>query len=156
LILEHALSILIQDLERKKLAAIKSQHPSKTRSGARIAGSDLHAGATVLDVQDARTELRAPNQESQRSASPLKRSRYVSASVRREVWRRDEGRCAFIGTHGRCRERGFLELHHIVPFADGGDAAANNLELRCQAHNQHEAELWSTTRPRPTLWFDDG
>ena len=63
-------------------------------------------------------------------------------SVRREVWARDEGCCAFVGTNGRCAERGFLELHHVVPFADGGEATVENLQLRCRAHNQHEAELW--------------
>jgi 5-methylcytosine-specific restriction endonuclease McrA len=58
-------------------------------------------------------------------------SRHVPAAVRREVWRRDEGRCAFIGARGRCTERGFLEFHHVVPFAAGGSAVANNIQLRC-------------------------
>jgi len=39
-------------------------------------------------------------------------SRHVPAAVRREVWTRDGGRCAFVGTNGRCREQGFLEFHH--------------------------------------------
>jgi hypothetical protein len=56
------------------------------------------------------------------------------------VWARDEGRCAFIGADGRCRETGRLELHHLVPFARGGPASAKNLQLRCQAHNAYEAE----------------
>jgi 5-methylcytosine-specific restriction endonuclease McrA len=45
-------------------------------------------------------------------------SRHIPA-VRRAVWQRDEGQCAFTGTRGRCTERGFLEFHHILPFADG-------------------------------------
>jgi hypothetical protein len=32
-------------------------------------------------------------------------SRQVPAAVRREVWQRDAGRCAFVGTTGRCRPR---------------------------------------------------
>jgi hypothetical protein len=28
-----------------------------------------------------------------------------------------------------------------VPFADGGATDASNLQLRCRAHNQYEAEL---------------
>jgi hypothetical protein len=68
-------------------------------------------------------------------------SRHIPAAVRREVWRRDGARCAFVGTVGRCAERGFLELHHIVPFARGGQATVDNIELRCRAHNAYEAEL---------------
>jgi hypothetical protein len=69
-------------------------------------------------------------------------SRHVPAAVRREVWKRDEGRCAFVGANGRCTERGFLECHHVVPFAAGGPTTTDNLELRCRAHNQHEADLF--------------
>ena len=69
-------------------------------------------------------------------------SRHVPAAIKRQVWSRDEGQCAFVGTAGRCTERGFLEVHHIVPFADGGRTDVDNLALRCRAHNQHEAEQW--------------
>lgn len=69
------------------------------------------------------------------------RSRHIPAAVRREVWQRDGARCAFVGTAGRCAERGFLELHHVVPFANGGEATTANIELRCRAHNAHEAEM---------------
>ena len=71
--------------------------------------------------------------------SSVVRSRHVPAAVRRAVWKRDDGRCAFIGTDGRCAERGFLEFHHVVPFADGGETTSGNLQLRCRAHNAHEA-----------------
>jgi hypothetical protein len=57
------------------------------------------------------------------------------------VWSRDEGRCAFIGAQGRCRETGFLELHHVVPYATGDETTERNLELRGRAHNQDEATL---------------
>lgn len=72
---------------------------------------------------------------------PAPGSRHIPAAVRREVWRRDGARCAFVGAAGRCAERGFLELHHVVPFAKGGEATAANIELRCRAHNAYEAEL---------------
>jgi hypothetical protein len=65
-------------------------------------------------------------------------SRHVPATVRREVWARDGGQCAFIGSDGRCGERGFLEFHHVVPFAEGGSTTVDNLQLRCRAHNAYE------------------
>jgi 5-methylcytosine-specific restriction endonuclease McrA len=69
-------------------------------------------------------------------------SRHIPAPVRRAVWERDHGQCAFVGTRGRCTERGFLEFHHILPFADGGLATVENIQLRCRAHNQYESEQW--------------
>lgn len=70
------------------------------------------------------------------------RSRHIPAAVKRQVWQRDGGRCAFRGVQGRCAETGFLEYHHVVPFADGGATSVSNLELRCRAHNQFEADEW--------------
>lgn len=73
------------------------------------------------------------------------RSRHIPAAVRRAVWQRDGGCCAFVGTHGRCTERGFLEFHHVVPYADGGESVVENVEVRCRAHNVYEAERWEGT-----------
>lgn len=67
-------------------------------------------------------------------------SRHVPAEVKREVWLRDLGRCAFVGATGhRCDERGFLEFHHVEPYAAGGPATVENIQLRCRRHNDYEA-----------------
>ena len=69
-------------------------------------------------------------------------SRHVSAAVRRIVWARDQGRCAFMSAGGtRCSSTKFLEFHHVIPFAHGGPATAENIALRCRAHNAYEAEV---------------
>jgi hypothetical protein len=68
-------------------------------------------------------------------------SRHIPAAVRRAVSLRDGNQCAFVGPVGRCRERALLEFHHVIPFADGGRATAENIQLRCRAHNRYEAEL---------------
>jgi 5-methylcytosine-specific restriction endonuclease McrA len=94
---------------------------------------------TLLLEHLERTKLaqaKAPRQTSRPLASG---SRHIPASVRRAVWARDRGRCAFEGSEGRCSETAFLEFHHVVPFARGGVGTAENIELRCRAHNQHEA-----------------
>ena len=62
--------------------------------------------------------------------------------MRREVSARDGGQCAFRGSEGRCTERAFLEFHHVVPYANGGETTVANLELRCRAHNGYEADRW--------------
>jgi 5-methylcytosine-specific restriction endonuclease McrA len=73
------------------------------------------------------------------SAIGRSRGRHIPAAVKREVWRRDGGRCVFAGEHGLCGETAFLEYHHVVPFAAGGLTDVGNLQLRCRAHNAHEA-----------------
>jgi hypothetical protein len=70
-------------------------------------------------------------------------SRHITAEVKRKVWLRDGGRCAFVGRSGRrCEEQAFLEFHHAVPYAAGGQATVENIHLRCRAHNGYEADLY--------------
>ncbi len=77
-------------------------------------------------------------------------SRHIPAGVRREVWLRDLGRCAFVGPSGRrCEERGFLEFHHVTPFALGGRASVDNLQMRCRSHNAYEARAYFGHRAGP-------
>jgi len=68
-------------------------------------------------------------------------SRDIPAHVRRTVWKRDGGRCAFNGTSGRCTERRYLEWHHVQPFGHQGPPTVENISLRCRAHNVYESEL---------------
>jgi len=68
-------------------------------------------------------------------------TRHVPAAVRREVWKRDEGSCAWIGEDGRrCGSRWQLELDHIQPVALGGTSTADNLRIACRPHNMLHAE----------------
>jgi len=69
-------------------------------------------------------------------------ARHIPAEVKRAVWLRDGGRCVFVGRNGRrCTEQGFLEFHHVTPYAAGGQPTVDNIQLRCRAHNGYEAEL---------------
>jgi hypothetical protein len=68
-------------------------------------------------------------------------SRYVPRKVLREVYARDSGQCTFVSPDGRrCSAQGFLEVHHHEPFARGGAATIDNLQLSCRAHNLFLAE----------------
>lgn len=67
----------------------------------------------------------------------------MSAEVKRAVWLRDLGCCAYVGPNGhRCQERGFLEFHHVRPFEVGGEATIENIPLRCGRHNRYEAKVY--------------
>jgi hypothetical protein len=81
-------------------------------------------------------------------------SLHVPAATRRVLWQRDGGRCAFTGPHGRCTATAFLEYHHVVPFAHGGETSAKNLERRCSAHNKYEADLYFGPSQTPVVRED--
>ena len=117
-IFDRALTLLLADLERKRLAATERPRPA-------------------------------------RASSPA--SRHIPAEVRRRVWARDSGRCAFVGASGRCPEQGFLEFHHVVPYAAGGLTTLENLELRCRSHNAYEARQYFGSllvRETKSLWSE--
>jgi 5-methylcytosine-specific restriction endonuclease McrA len=96
---------------------------------------------TLLIAEAERAKL-AATARPRRSRTTGGRSRHVPAAVKRAVWKRDAGQCAFTGAEGRCTEHGLLEFHHVVPYADGGRTDVENVQLRCRAHNGYESERW--------------
>ena len=72
---------------------------------------------------------------------PAATRRCIPAHVRRAVYQRDAGRCAFVGEDGlRCGSTSRIEFDHREPVARGGKATLENLRLVCRAHNLYEAE----------------
>ncbi|HTX21530.1 MAG TPA: HNH endonuclease [Candidatus Aquilonibacter sp.] len=59
----------------------------------------------------------------------------ISSDVRREVWRRDEGKCVICGSKEN------LEYDHIIPLSKGGSNTARNIELLCERHNRAKSDL---------------
>ena len=55
------------------------------------------------------------------------------AEVRRQVWRRDKGRCS------NCHSTFALEIDHILPRAAGGLSTLENTRLLCRTCNQRAA-----------------
>jgi hypothetical protein len=81
--------------------------------------------------------------------------RHIPAAVKRAVAIRDRTRCAFASPNGRrCGERRFLEFHHVVPYAAGGKATVDNIQLRCRAHNGYAVDQYFGRGKRRTR--DDG
>ncbi|MPY86910.1 MAG: hypothetical protein GEU99_03215 [Luteitalea sp.] len=131
-IYDRALTALLTQLTKAKRGA--AERPAAS------------AGAPVRD-EAARTPSNA--------CAPSLRSRHIPVAVQRAVWQRDGGQCTFVSQSGRrCAARGFLEFHHTVPFAVGGEASVENLRLLCRAHNAHQAKrdfgLGDTPRVRET------
>lgn len=61
------------------------------------------------------------------------RSRHIPQHVKREVWRRDMGRCV------DCGSRINLEYDHIIPFSKGGSNTVRNIELLCEKCNRSKS-----------------
>lgn len=111
-----------------------------------ISSGDLCAivnkALTLLIADAERTKIGKVARPRAGGKDPRPGSRHIPAAVRRAVAARDKEQCAFVGHAGRCPERGFLEFHHVRPFAAGGPATVENIELRCRAHNAHEAVVF--------------
>ena len=74
------------------------------------------------------TEPLAPRRSGPREAIPV--------TVRRAVWARDHGRCAWpLDGGGCCGSTHRLELDHIIPWAEWGPSTLENLRVVCALHN---------------------
>lgn len=80
-----------------------------------------------------------------------KASQDIPPAVRRLVMRRDGGRCVVPG----CRCASFVDVHHIVPRAEGGSHEPANLVVMCAAHHRavHRGQLWVEGSPETGLVF---
>jgi 5-methylcytosine-specific restriction endonuclease McrA len=117
-IVGRALDLLLDKVERTKMAAAEAPRPRP------------QPGNSIRFKTD--NDIR----------TPVLASRHIPRDVRRDVWRRDGGQCAFVASSGRrCSETTFLELHHVHAYAKGGPATFANIALRCRRHNQYEADL---------------
>ena len=104
-------------------------------------GTILDRAMTLLLEDIARRKVAATSRPGPQWPTAA-RSRHIPAKVKRAVWLRDGGGCAFVGRNGRrCGERACVEFHHLKAYAQGGEATVENISLRCRAHNAYEAEL---------------
>lgn len=68
------------------------------------------------------------------SQESIQRREVIPSEVRREVWRRDGGRCVQCGSQER------LEYDHIIPVSKGGSSTARNLQLLCETCNRAKSD----------------
>jgi hypothetical protein len=125
---------LLADVERAK-DLLKGKYPAPDYEA--VFGEGVRMMLERIDPDRRNVRERAPAQALPGDA----RSRVPPAWVKRAVWRRDSGHCAFRGEGGRlCRSTAGLQYDHIVPYALGGrsDDPAN-IRLLCRTHNRLEA-----------------
>ena len=62
--------------------------------------------------------------------SDLAHQRMIPSDVKREVWKRDGGRCVI------CGSRDNLHFDHSIPYSKGGSSlVASNIQVLCARHN---------------------
>ena len=67
------------------------------------------------------------------SATPNTTRERISSAVKREVWRRDQGKCVECGINEN------LEFDHIIPVSRGGANTVRNLQLLCESCNRSKS-----------------
>jgi len=100
--------------------------------------------ALTLLIKDIERKKNGATDRTRPSRGTKPGSRRPSAAARRVVWKRDGGRCAFVGQTGhRCNERSSLQYHHLDR---DGPATPENMELRCAPHNRYEAGIYGPAK----------
>ena len=92
----------------------------------------VQPGTTDEQVLTAALELLVAQQERRRASVPPK--------VKREVVKRDGGRCTWPLAHGgTCGSEVRTEIDHVVPRGRGGPSTVENCRVLCDVHNREAA-----------------
>jgi hypothetical protein len=138
-----------RDSEQPLTAEISRLHVTVSRrflaklEAARDALSYARPGATTEDLLEAGLDLLLERQakrnglvDKPRKSAPSSNAVTLTAAVKREVWRRDGGRCQWpIESGGVCGSTRHIQFDHIIPRAAGGLSTVENVRLLCRMHN---------------------
>jgi hypothetical protein len=135
----YKLQVTIGQETRDKLSEVQGLLSHQVPDG--VVAEILDRALDAL-LTEAKKKAAATDKPRRTAKGAKESSRAIPARTRREVFERDEGRCTYADGEGRrCGSTWRVEFHHRVPYARGGTHDPDNVELRCRAHNQYEAEL---------------
>jgi 5-methylcytosine-specific restriction endonuclease McrA len=99
---------------------------------AKVGQSHVQPGATDEQVLTAAREALIEKQEKRRASVPPK--------VKREVRKRDGGKCTWpLANGGTCGSEVRTEIDHVVPRGRGGPSTVSNCRVLCDVHNREAA-----------------
>jgi hypothetical protein len=135
MVLERALDALIDKLAARRFGLVKA--PRESGSAAK--------GKTSTRTNAQRAETKAAESTDASGNTPAipatRQRQHIPRAVRRTVAERDGLTCSFVAADGtRCDGRAFVQLHHELPWAAGGENTPENLRPLCAAHNRLLAE----------------
>ena len=104
-----------------------------------VEGTETHPRNARDNATIERASARVRSDGSPEPVRGLRAGQSVPPSVRRKVLTRDGGRCVVPG----CVHASFLDIHHIVPRAEGGTHHPDALVTLCSAHHRalHRGQL---------------
>jgi 5-methylcytosine-specific restriction endonuclease McrA len=132
----EVLNVLFEQFLRKHSLMSKINEPvskeeNQLNGNPDIKGKPLTPQSETLPPKVAKAPLQVQSE---------KRSRYISAPIRRSLYQRASGCCEYRDQSGvRCSSRYQLEFDHIVPFALNGSNEADNIRIVCSKHNSYLA-----------------
>lgn len=135
------LSRLHVTVSRGFLAKLEAARLALSHSVPNAAIEDvLEAGLNLVLARDSKKKalVATPRPVIQHGESEAsKKARYVSAEIRRTVWKRDRGECQWpLESGGICGSKLRPELDHIDPRGKGGPTSVDNLRVLCGFHNE--------------------
>lgn len=121
----------------------KPQHARDDAAGeAACVGAPLQASPREATESAAVPNDAAALPANKGDGSTRQRSRHIPRAVRRAVAERDGQRCTYVSPAGiRCNQTRRLEFNHITPYACGGEATVDGINLLCKTHNDLKARL---------------
>jgi 5-methylcytosine-specific restriction endonuclease McrA len=143
------------DADLRRLHLTVSRRLLDKVAAAKDALSHARPGASTEEVLEAALDLLLDQRARAKSlvkrprparvaarASPPPNLRSIPAEVERAVRLRDEHRCQWpLDAGGLCGSSHRVELDHLLPVAQGGQATVGNLRLLCDRHNRLAARL---------------
>ena len=99
-----------------------------------LAGGDGRSGLPIESVKRLCCDSHAVDINEGDDGEPLcvgRKSRTVPAAIQRAVRSRDSECCTFPG----CKNRRFLNCHHVEHWSNGGETSLDNLMLLCTRHH---------------------
>jgi hypothetical protein len=135
--------------DQSRLHVTVSKEFMRKLEAARDALSHAMPDATPAEILEAGLELllaqaakRKGLVEKPRKAPPPDKGDRISAHVKREVWKRDGGKCQWeLASGDICGSTRHLELDHVCARSRGGTSTPDNLRVLCKSHNDLAARL---------------
>lgn len=146
------LRIVVDEKTLQKIEKLRDLLAHQNPSGSYGKLFELIAEMALDRVDPQRKEERLQNRKAKSQSNlappaepaPLKAQKtnphFIPASVRRQVYLRDQGRCTYrdVVTGKVCGSSFKVEIDHVMPVALGGISHLQNLQSRCRSHNLWE------------------
>ncbi|MGK5086292.1 HNH endonuclease signature motif containing protein [Bdellovibrionota bacterium FG-2] len=77
-----------------------------------------------------------PEKGPKTESAPAHQRTPIPANLLHQVRLRDQGRCTHTSSKGqRCRQSRWVDIHHKIPVAEGGQNTLENLTTVCSTHH---------------------